>query len=155
VNKAVLLAALSLGTAVAFRMKFWNIGGEGPFFIGAYGAALVAFAFPALPSLFLLLAMFAAAFVFVGAWALIPALLKARFGTSEALVVLMLNYIAAKWVSYLQYGPGEDPAANGFPKISPFSENAVLPNVLGIHVGWIITLLLCILVHLLIRKTKL
>lgn len=155
VNKAIPLATLSLGTAVAFRMKFWNIGGEGQFFIGAYGAALVAFAFPALPAPLLLPAMFATAFMFAGAWALIPALLKAQFGTSETLVTLMLNYMAAKWVSYLQYGPWKDPAASGFPKIAPFSENAILPNVLGIHAGWIITLLLCLLVYLLIRKTKL
>jgi simple sugar transport system permease protein len=154
VNKAIPLATLSLGIAVAFRMKFWNIGGEGQFFIGAYGAALIAFAFPTLPALLLLPAMFVTAFVFAGAWALIPALLKAQFGTSETLVTLMLNYMAAKWVSYLQYGPWKDPAASGFPKIAPFSENAILPNVLGIHAGWIITLLLGILVYLLIKKTK-
>jgi simple sugar transport system permease protein len=155
VNKAIPLAALSLGTAVAFRMKFWNIGQEGQFYLGAYGAALIAFSFPGLPAPVLLPFMFVTGFVFGGLWALIPALLKIRFSTSETLVTLMLNYIAAKWVSFLQYGPWKDPAGQGFPKISAFSANAVLPGVLGIHIGWIITLCLAAFMYVLLKRTKL
>jgi simple sugar transport system permease protein len=155
VHKAIPLTVLSLGTAVAFRMKFWNIGAEGQFYLGAYGASLVAFTFPAMPSGALLPLMFLAALVFGGLWALIPGLLKARFSANETLVTLMLNYVAAKWISYLQYGPWRDPAANGFPKIAPFSANAVLPPVLGIHSGWIITLALIVLIHFIMTQTKL
>jgi simple sugar transport system permease protein len=110
INKAIPLAALSLGTAIAFRMKFWNIGQEGQFYMGAYGASLIAFSFPDMPAPLLLSFMFLAAFLFAGLWALIPAILKARFSTSETLVTLMLNYVAAKWISFLQYGPWRDPA---------------------------------------------
>jgi simple sugar transport system permease protein len=99
--------------------------------------------------------MFLTAFAFSGLWALIPALLKARFSTSETLVTLMLNYIAAKWVSFLQYGPWKDPAASGFPKIAPFAKNAVLPSVFGIHAGWIIALCAAALIYLLLKRTKL
>jgi simple sugar transport system permease protein len=155
VNKAIPLGVLSLGTAIAFRMKFWNIGQEGQFYLGAYGASLIAFNFPNLPSPLLLSLMFIVGFVFAGLWALIPALLKARFSTSETLVTLMLNYVAAKWISFLQYGPWKDPAGSGFPKIAPFGKNAVLPNILGIHIGWIIALVLALLVYLLLKKTKL
>ncbi|MDR1238993.1 MAG: ABC transporter permease [Treponema sp.] len=155
VNKAIPLCILSLGTAAAFRMKFWNIGQEGQFYLGAYGASLVAFSFPALPSPLLLPLMFLAGFVFGGLWALIPALLKARFSTSETLVTLMLNYVAAKWISYLQYGPWKDPLAMGFPKIAPFSTNAVPPNLFGVHIGWIIALCLAALMYLLLKRTKL
>jgi simple sugar transport system permease protein len=155
VNKAIPLAVLSLGTAVAFRMKFWNIGQEGQFYLGAYGAALIAFSFPGLPAPVLLPFMFVTGFVFGGFWALIPAILKIRFSTSETLVTLMLNYIAAKWISFLQYGPWKDPAAKGFPKIPPFSTNAVLPSVFGIHIGWIITLCLAAFMYVLLKRTKL
>lgn len=44
INKTIPLLVLSLGTAVAFKMKFWNIGAEGQFYMGAFGAAGVAFA---------------------------------------------------------------------------------------------------------------
>jgi simple sugar transport system permease protein len=155
VNKAIPLCILSLGTAVAFRMKFWNIGQEGQFYLGAYGASLLALSFPAMPSPLLLASMFLAGFVFGGLWALIPALLKIRFSTSETLVTLMLNYVAAKWVSYLQYGPWKDPQGMGFPKIAPFSNNAVPPNLFGIHIGWVITLCLAALVSVLLKRTKL
>ncbi|MDR0637745.1 MAG: ABC transporter permease [Spirochaetaceae bacterium] len=155
IHKAIPLGILSLGTAVAFKMKFWNIGQEGQFYLGAYGASLIAFSFPDMPSPLLLTFMFLAGFVFGGLWALIPALLKARFSTSETLVTLMLNYVAVKWISYLQYGPWKDPQGLGFPKIASFSRNAVPPNLFGIHLGWVITLCLAALVYLLLKRTKL
>ncbi|MDR2177888.1 MAG: ABC transporter permease [Treponema sp.] len=155
IQKAIPLAVLSLGTLAAFRMKFWNIGQEGQFYMGAYGAALAAFSFPGLPALLLLSLMFLAGLAFGAAWALIPALLKARFSTSETLVTLMLNYVAAKWVSYLQYGPWRDPAGSGFPKIAPFSASAVLPSLAGVHIGWIITLVLALALWFVLKKTRL
>ena len=42
-NKTIMLTTLSLGIAIAFRMKFWNIGAEGQFYMGAFGAASMAF----------------------------------------------------------------------------------------------------------------
>jgi simple sugar transport system permease protein len=155
IHKAIPLCVLSLGTAVAFRMKFWNIGQEGQFYLGAYGAALVAFAFPHLPSPLLLLLMFIAGMVFGGLWALIPALLKIQFSTNETLVTLMLNYVAIKWISFLQYVAWKDPQALGFPKIASFSRNAVLPSLFGIHIGWIISLCLAVALYILLKRTKL
>lgn len=155
VNKTIPLVVLSLGIAIAFRMKFWNIGGEGQFYMGAFGASLAAFAFPGLPAAVLLPFMFVTAFLFGGFWALIPAVLRARFSASETLVTLMLNYVALKWISYLQYGPWKDPDANGFPKIAPFGENAILPDLLGIHVGWLVALVLVVLMYILMKRTKL
>jgi simple sugar transport system permease protein len=155
VNKAIPLVVLSLGIAVAFRMKFWNIGAEGQFYLGAFGAALVAFSFPGLPPVILLPFMFIVAFLFGGMWALVPAALKAKFSSSESLVTLMLNYVALKWISYLQYGPWKDPAAKGFPKIAPFVDNAIIPKVFGIHAGWIIALVLVAIMHVMLKKTKL
>lgn len=155
VNKAIPLVILSLGIAIAFRMKFWNIGAEGQFYLGAFGASLIAFAFPDLPSIILLPFMFVAAFAFGGAYALVPAALKARFSASETLVTLMLNYVALKWISFLQYGPWKDPAANGFPKIAPFVKNAILPNFLGIHVGWVIAVALAAIMYFVLKKSKL
>ena len=154
INKAIPLCVLSLGTAVAFRMKFWNIGQEGQFYMGAYGASLVAFAFPALPGPLLLPMMLIAGMVFGGLWATIPALLKISFSTSETLVTLMLNYIAIKWISFLQYVAWKDPTALGFPKITPFSANAVLPRLFNIHIGWVISLCLAALLFMVLKKTK-
>jgi len=135
-------------------MKFWNIGQEGQFYMGAYGASLVAFSFPGLPAPLLLSIMFIAGMIFGGLWAMIPAILKISFSTNETLVTLMLNYIAIKWISFLQYVAWKDPRALGFPKITPFSDNAVLPRLFNIHIGWIISLCLAVLLYVLLKKTK-
>ncbi len=155
VNKTIMLTTLSLGIAVAFRMKFWNIGAEGQFYMGAFGAALAAFGFPELHPALLLPLMALFAFVFGGLWAMIPALLKAKFSTSETLVTLMMNYIAVSFISYLQYGPWKDPASLGAAKIARFSDNAILPKVFGIHAGWIIMLALVVIMTIVLKYTKL
>lgn len=155
INKTIPLVVLSLGIAVAFKMRFWNIGTEGQFYMGAFGATWVAFSFPGLPAAVLIPAMLVAGFLGGGLWAMIPALLKAKWQTSETLVTLMMNYIATTWITYLQYGPWKDPKGAGFPRMPYFSDNAVLPKVFGIHIGWIIALVLVGVVYVLFRKSKL
>jgi len=155
VNKAIPLVVLSLGIAVAFRMKFWNIGAEGQFYMGAYGASLIALFFPGLPMIPMLVLMFAMSLLFGGLWALIPAFFRMKFSTSETLITLMLNYVAIRWVTYLQYGPWKDPAAGGMPKIARFPDAGVLPKALGVHIGWVIALVLVAAIYILMRSTKL
>ncbi len=152
--KAIPLVITSLGILVAFKMKFWNIGGEGQIMMGAFGASLVALFGPAMPAPLELLVMAVAAIVCGGIWAFVPAYFKAKFGTNETIFTLMMNYIAIKWVTYLQYGPWKDPESKGFPKIADFEPNAVLPAVFGIHIGWIIALVLVVLVYIFINHTK-
>jgi len=155
INKAIPLIVLSLGISVAFKMKFWNIGAEGQFYMGAMGATYVALNFKDLPSYLLLPFMMFAGFLFGGLWILIPAILKLKLGTSETLVTLMLNYVAISFITYLQYGPWKDPTAMGFAKIPNFTDNAVLPKVLGVHIGWIISLILVLIIYILMKYTKL
>ncbi|MHB8063354.1 MAG: ABC transporter permease [Ruminiclostridium sp.] len=148
------LVVTSLGISVAFRMKFWNIGAEGQIIMGAFAASYFALFGSTLPIWVLLPLMFVAAVVAGGIWALIPAFFKAQFGTNETLFTLMMNYIAQKLIVYVQYGPWKDPKALGAGKIALFKDNAALPEVFGIHLGWIIAIVLVILVYIFINKTK-
>lgn len=154
INKAIPLTMLSLGTGMAFKMKFWNIGAEGQFYMGAFGATWTVMLFPNLPKGILIPLMLVSGFAWGGAFALLPAALKIKWGASETLTTLMLNYIAQKWVGYLQYGPWRDPKGNGFPRIARFEDNAILPKVFGIHIGWIIVLFTAVLLFFLYKKTK-
>ncbi|MDO4552585.1 MAG: ABC transporter permease, partial [Bacillota bacterium] len=72
----------------------------------------------------------------------------------ETIFTLMMNYIAIKFVTYLQYGPWMDPAAGGFPRIRRFGENALMPEVLGVQAGWIIALICVALVFFFMNYTK-
>ena len=153
VLKAVPLIITSLGILVAFKMKFWNIGGEGQIMMGAFAASAVAL-YTDMPRPAMLLCMGLAAMVAGGIWAFIPAIFKAKMGTNETIFTLMLNYIAIKFVTYLQYGPWKDPGSQGFPKVADFPPNAVLPSLGGVHIGWIIAVILVILVYVFLNHTK-
>ncbi|MGL4345009.1 MAG: ABC transporter permease [Cellulosilyticaceae bacterium] len=154
VIKAVPLLITATGIAVAFRMKFWNIGAEGQILMGAFGATFAALYFKDLPAIVLLPTMMLLGAICGGIWALIPALLKAKWNTNETIVTLMMNYIALKWIIYLQYGPWKDPNSLGFPKIANFTENAILPKVFGVHMGWIIAIVLVVVIYYFISHTK-
>lgn len=152
--KSIPLIIASLGISVAFRMKFWNIGGEGQILMGAFMASIFALKFPNLPSYILLPIMIIAGIVGGGVWALIPSFFKAKWNTNETIVTLMMNYIALKWIMYLQYGPWRDKNAMGFPKIPNFSDNGILPSIFQINIGIIFALILTVVIHLFINNTK-
>lgn len=152
--KAIPLVVTSLGILVAFKMKFWNIGGEGQILMGALAASYVALNVEGLPKPLMLLLMGIAAMIAGGFWAFIPAFFKAKMGVNETIFTLMLNYIAIKFVTYLQYGPWKSPDAQGFPKVAPFGDNAILPKLFGIHIGWVIALVMVALVYVFINHTK-
>jgi len=152
--KTIPLVITSLGISIAFRMKFWNIGGEGQIAMGAFAATFIALEMGDMAKPLVLLLMVLAGMLAGGLWALIPAFFKAQWGTNETIVTLMMNYIGIKWITYLQYGPWRDPKSLGFPKIANFSDNAILPKIFGVHIGWIIALLLVVLVHMFINRTK-
>lgn len=153
--KTIPLVVTSLGIAVAFKMKFWNIGAEGQILMGAFLATFVALYMPGLPKPLMLITMMIMGMIGGGLWAFLPALFKAKWGTNETIVTLMMNYIALKWITFLQYGPWKDPSQLGFPKIANFTENAILPNVLGIHMGWIIALILIAIMYFFMNHSKL
>jgi simple sugar transport system permease protein len=66
----------------------------------------------------------------------------------------MMNYIGLKWIMYLQYGPWKDPNSLGFPKIANFTDNAILPKLFGVHIGWVIALLLVAAIYIFLKHTK-
>lgn len=152
--KAVPLIITSLGILVAFKMKFWNIGGEGQIMMGAFAASYVALFFPEMPKPLALLVMALAAILVGGLWAFIPAIFKAKMGTNETIFTLMMNYVAIKFVTYLQYQAWMDPAANGFPKIAPFPEWALMPKLFGLHVGWMVALVCVAIIYVFMKHTK-
>ena len=155
ITKAVPLTVIGLGALVCFRMRFINIGAEGQFYIGAITATGMVFLFGNMPGVILITVMFLSAFIGGGLWCAIAAVLKLKLKVNEALVTLMLNYIAIKITSYLQYGPWKDPNAYGFPKIATFPEAARLQQVFGVHIGWLIALVLTILIYIMLNRTKL
>jgi ABC-type uncharacterized transport system permease subunit len=95
------LAFTGLAAAVAFRMKLFNIGGEGQLYAGAITGATVALLLAGAPSPVVIGAMMlggAAGGAFLAA---IPGVLRAFFSTNEIITSLMLNYVVALIIDYL------------------------------------------------------
>lgn len=157
------LALTSVALSLAFKMRFWNIGGEGQFILGAVAATTVAFKLgPVLPSGVTLLLMCLAGMLAAGVYGAIVAVLKVKFGTNETLMTLMLNYVALYFVTFL----GETQADWNFyldktsarPIFATFSQYAAFPRIpfgkFGLNVCVIFTFLIGILVYVYLKYTK-
>ena len=99
-NLAVLLC-VSLAVTPAFKMRFWNVGGEGQILIGGLAtAACMILLGDQLPNWLLIAVMVVAACVAGGIWGAVPAICKAKWNTNETLFTLMMNYVATQLVAY-------------------------------------------------------
>lgn len=99
-NTAILLL-VSLALTPAFRMRCWNLGGDGQMLAGALAtAACMILLGSKIPGWLLILLMILTSVIAGAVWALIPAFFKARFNTNETLFTLMMNYIATQLVAF-------------------------------------------------------
>ena len=104
------LVFVGLASAVALKLKFWNIGVEGQMWLGCIAATGVAI-FDIGPESLRLPLMFIAAVVAGAAWIGIPAFLKLRFRVNEIITSLLLTYVAYQLVQHLLFGPWHDPGS--------------------------------------------
>jgi simple sugar transport system permease protein len=145
-------AALAVG--LAFKMRFWNIGAEGQILVGGIAATYFALFHNTMPRPVLLIVMGLAAATAGGLWGLLPAFFRAKWNTNETLFTLMLNYVALGVIIYLQSVPAWRREGEMHPIIDMFPAVARLPQVGGIHIGWIMVLILTGLVYLYLTKSK-
>src|SRR5512139_640590 len=165
-TKATPLIFVGLACALAFRMKLWNIGAEGQFFIGAWAASAVVL-IPLLPpdtSPFIFIPVMMIAGMLGGAaWGFIPGFLKARFKVNEVITTLMLNYIAVFWNNFWIFAVWSE---GGFQMSPMFPRTAWLPRLsdlaaqvkdfrgLTVHGGFIIALIAAVIVWFILNRSK-
>ena len=100
-KETAVLLCVSVAMAPAFRMKFWNLGGEGQMLIGAWlTAACMIYLGGKVPSVVIILISLIGAIAIGAVWAGIPAFFKAKWNTNEVLFTLMMNYVAIQLVAY-------------------------------------------------------
>jgi len=158
------LALTAVALSLAFKMRFWNIGGEGQFILGAITAAAVALkAGPVMPAVVTLLLMCLAAMIVAGLYGLGVAALKVKFGTNETLMTLMLNYVALYILTFLAESKAE---WNFFldsesvrPVFASFSKIVAFPSIpmggkFTLNICVVLTFLIGVLVFIYLRYTK-
>lgn len=100
--KATTLACTGLAFAAAARAGLFNVGAESQLAAGGFAAALVGLAFPAgTPGLVAVPLCVVAAMVGGGLVGALPGWLRARFGASEVIVTIMLNFVVLAALNYV------------------------------------------------------
>ena len=99
-NIAMLLC-IALAVTPAFKMRFWNIGGEGQVLAGALAAAACMICLrDTLPNALVIVCMCVSSILAGALWGFIPAYFKAKYNTNETLFTLMMNYVATQLVAF-------------------------------------------------------
>ncbi|QDC10703.1 ABC transporter permease [Oceanicola sp. D3] len=154
--KAAPLVLIAIGLSLGFRAGIWNIGAEGQYIIGALCGAGVGLAFYPTESFFIFPLMVLAGALGGWAWAMIPALLKTRFGTNEILVSLMLVYVAENLLRGMAVGLMKNPEGFGFPGSRnlaqyPSATSWISQNA-GMHWGVVFALIAVIFAYILLTR---
>ena len=153
-----------LCAAFAFRMRTYNIGGEGQLYMGAVGASATGLVLGDWPRPLLIIAMVLGGALAGMVWAAIPALLRAYLRTNEILTSLMLNYVAGFFMYYLIYDSDSywrdlsTPGASVFPTGKTLVPAASWPGItIGTFVlpmGFVLGVGLAVSLLFLIRSTR-
>ena len=129
-NTAMLLC-IALALTPAFKMRFWNIGGEGQALVGALAAAACMILMKNQANVLVILCMVVTSLLAGALWGAIPAFFKAKFGTNETLFTLMMNYVASQLVAYFSV-VWENPKGSGsIGVINPLTKIGWFPEILG------------------------
>jgi simple sugar transport system permease protein len=153
--KTIPLIFTGLGYALAARCGMVNIGAEGQLYMGGFLSTLAGVYITNLPGFLHLPLAVLAGFIGGGLWGLLAGWLKVKFGASEVITTIMLNYIAQYWVSFLVTGPMKEPPGT-FPQSMPIVETAVLPRIIPgtrLHLGILLALVCVYIFYFFLWKT--
>ncbi len=164
--KAIPLILVGLACTVAFRMRLWNIGAEGQFYMGALGASAIILTpvLPAETSPWIFIPVMMLAGMLAGAlWGFIPGFLKAKYNVNEIITSLMLNYIALSVVLFFVFAVWSE---GGFQMSPVFPKNAWLPRLtdysaqikdlrgLTTHLGLLFALIACVVIWFILFRSR-
>jgi len=164
--KAIPLMFIGLACSLAFQMRLWNIGAEGQFYMGAWGASaviLLPILPPEAPQWLFILVMVVVGMLCGAIWGFIPGFLKAKLQVNEIITTLMMNYIAVSWVNYFIFAVWTE---GGFQMSPVFPRNAWLPRLtdlggsipifrgLTTHFGLILALLASVVLWFILFRSQ-
>lgn len=163
IRETMILLGVALALTPAFKMHFWNIGGEGQILVGGIATvAVMIYLGEAVPGWVLMLTMVIASMVAGMIWSIGPAICKAKWKTNETLFTLMLNYVAIQLTSFFTIvwertkGSGSIGVVNsktkaGWLRTDLFAKTLGKPNYLP---SVVLILLLSIVIFIYIKYTK-
>jgi general nucleoside transport system permease protein len=164
--KATPILFAALACSVAFRMRLWNIGVEGQFIMGAFGASAIILTpvLPAETSRWIFIPVMILAGMAAGAaWGFIPGYLKAAFNVNEIISTLMLNYIAVAWVNFWIFAVWTEggfqmsptfPTTAWMPRLSESAGSVPALSGLTTHLGFALGIVTAIILWIVIYRSR-
>ena len=150
----ILLCALA--TIVPARAGLISVGAEGQLYFGALAGTGLLLAAGVPSGAWMLPATLLAGALGGALWAAVPALLRVGANVNETISTLLLNYVAALLVTWLVYGPWKNPQSQGWPASVEFPGAARLPLLFEsrVHAGLFLALVLALVLHLLLTRSR-
>ena len=105
------LSLLAAAVIISFRAGFFNIGGEGQLYLGAFFGAWAGFTFTSLPPVLVTLLAVVCGMLAGMLWGLLAGVLLALWRVDIIVTTLMLSSIGVLLTAYLVTGPFKDPTA--------------------------------------------
>lgn len=151
-----LLLLVGVALAPAFKMKFWNLGGEGQLLMGGVVTAACMLYLTDLPAPILFVVMFITSAVAGAIWGVIPAFFKAKFNTNEVLFTLMMNYVAIQITAFF-VAKWENPyGSNTVGIINSAGKQGWMPEITGAEplITIVIVLIIAIAMFVYLDRSK-
>lgn len=149
------LTFAGLAVCVMFKANQFNLAAEGSLFLGALTSAIMAIYMPGPPILVIILSLLAAGLVGAGVCA-IPGFLKVKWGCSEMVVSLMLNYVVLYFGTFIFNQVAKDPQS-AYKASYTFQEGVNLSTLIPrtrLHAGIFIVAVFVLLTYIFMYKTK-
>lgn len=147
----------ALSYAIALRCGMINLGAEGQLYIGAICGSIAGAHIQGLPPIVHILVVLLCGFLGGALWGSIVAVLKMRFGASELITTIMLNYIAMEFVSYcVTNAPFKDMTPGAAPRMPAVVDGVKLPIILSqtrLHSGILLAILAVVVYYIFMWKT--
>lgn len=147
-------------TAVAYcvtsKVRYFNMGVEGCFYLGALFSAGAGFLIQGLPWYIHVPLCFLCGTLAGAVWAAIPGALRAYWNVNELCSALLLNYVAIHFANYMIAGPWSAKGASS--QTVPIQESAALLRIMKpsrANIGLFLAVFLYIAVFWMFQSTKL
>ncbi|TAM71055.1 MAG: ABC transporter permease [Microbacteriaceae bacterium] len=150
------LLIIGIALIVVFRGQLWNLGYDGQYLLGAVFAAGFGPALTQQLPLFLAYIVLSVGAIAVGAiWTLIPAWLKARYGTNEIITTLVMSTIGIGIANMLIKGMFQDPKVVT-PQTAAVPVDSMLPFIPGtqVNIGFIVAIVVALAFHVILTRTS-
>lgn len=148
---------LLMGTGIAFsnRANVLNVGAEGQYVVGAIVTTSVLIGLANSASVFATALALLLASISGALWGGLAGYLKSKYGVSEVITTVMMNWLAYKMLQWLLRGPLKDPKSEMWPMSPPIQATlgTLIPGT-RLHGGFIIALAMAVATYYILFRTN-